>query len=340
MEIRHSINRRFLLFSLIAQEFIAITFALYSFNQGEIQLAIFYMSVAVTLSVALGIVTIYQQYNVARLLLAATLLTGFFYLLIGASDETSLMWCLTIVPALVGSFGHRQSLLLLTVVFAASIWILVSGAVPFITVQYEDIMVIRFLSSYAILATFSVAMDNSLITSLENYRRLSSKVQEIAHRDVLTNLPNRHNMEERLKLKAHEYQLSKSNFSVVLADLDNFKLLNDRYGRDAGDRILKETAKLMSRQLRDADTIARWAGKQFILLLPDTSDQEAAKIAERLRLVFSDLNLQVEGDPLVITVSMGVTSVEKCIDLDDLISCVENGVYQAKHMGRNRVVIC
>ena len=65
-----------------------------------------------------------------------------------------------------------------------------------------------------------------------------------------------------------------------------------------------------------------------------------AKIAERLRLVFSDLNLQVEGDPLVITVSMGVTSVEKCIDLDDLISCVENGVYQAKHMGRNRVVIC
>lgn len=340
MEIRHSINRRFLLFSLIAQEFIAITFALYSFNQGEIQLAIFYMCVAITLSVALGIVYIYQHYNVARLLLATTLLTGFFYLLIGASDETSLMWCLTIVPALVGSFGHRQSLLLLTVVFAVSIWILVSGAVPFITVQYEDIMVIRFLSSYAILATFSVAMDNSLITSLENYKRLSSKVREIAHRDVLTNLPNRHNMEQRLKLKAHEYQLSKSSFSVVLADLDNFKLLNDRYGRDAGDRILKETAKLLSRQLRDADTIARWGGNQFILLLPDTSDQEAAKIAERLRLKFSDLDIQVEGDPLVITASMGVTSVEKCIDLDDLISCAENGIYQAKHMGRNRVVIC
>lgn len=340
MEIRHSINRRFLLFSLIAQEFIAITFALYSFSQGEIQLAIFYMSVAITLSVALGIVYIYQQHNVARLLLAATLLMGFFYLLVGASDETSLMWCLTIVPALVGTFGHRQSLFLLAVVFAASIWILVSGAVPFITVQYEDIMIMRFLSSYAILATFSVAMDNSLITSLENYKRLSSKVQEIAHIDALTKLPNRHNMEQRLKLKAHEHQLSKSSFSVVLADLDNFKLLNDRYGRDAGDQILKETAKLLSRQLRDADTIARWGGNQFILLLPDTSDQEAAKIAERLRLKFSDLDIQVEGDPLVITASMGVTSVEKCIDLDDLISCAENGIYQAKHMGRNRVVIC
>lgn len=339
MEIKDIINRRFLSFSLIAQQLIALSFALYSYSQGETKLVIFYMSVAIILSFALGIFYIYQEQKIARLLLAITLLTGFFYLLIVASDETSLMWCLTTVPALAGTFGHRQSLLLLALVFAASIWLLISGAVPFITHQYEDIMIMRFLSSFAILVTFSVAMDSSLITSFENYKSLTYKGEEMTQRDALTNLPNRHNMEERLKLKTHEHQMSQSNFSVVLADLDNFKLLNDRYGRDAGDQILKETTHLLSKQLRDADTLARWGGDQFMILFPDTSDQEAAKIAERLRLKFSDLDIQVEGDQLAISASMGIASMEKCIDLDDLISCAENGIYQAKHMGRNRVVV-
>ena len=339
MEIRHSINSRFLSFSLVAQEIIALVFALYSFSQGEIKLVFFYISVASVLSIALAVFYICQRYNLARVLLATTLLGGFFFLLIGASDETSLMWCLTIVPTLVGAFGHRQSLFLLTAVFAASIWILISDAVPFVTHQYEDIMIMRFLSSYAILATFSIAMDNSLVNSLDNYSALFSKVHEIAHRDPLTELPNRHNMEERLKLKAQEHQLADSIFSIVLADLDNFKLINDRYGRDAGDKILQETAQLLGNKLRDGDTVGRWGGNQFILLLPNTNNQEAAKIAERLRIKVTNLNMAVEGDQLTVTISMGVASVEKCFDLDDLISCAENGIYQAKHMGRNMVVI-
>lgn len=338
MEKREIINRRFLSFSLILQELISITFALYSYTQGEIKLVIFFMSVAIILSFAIGIFYIYQEQKIARLLLAITLLTGFFYL-VGASDEVSLMWCLIIIPTLVSIFGHSRSLLLLTMVFAVSIWLMFSGVVPFITYQYEDIMIMRALSSFAILATFSVAMENPLITSFKNFKSPSSKIEDMTHRDMLTNLPNRSKIEERLKLTAHQYQISQSNFSVVLADLDNFKLLNDRYGRDAGDQILKETGHLLSTQLRDSDTLARWAGNQFMILFPDTSDREAAKIAERLRLKLSDLDIQVKGDQLSISASMGVASMDKCINLDDLISCLENGLYQAKHMGRNRVIV-
>lgn len=339
MEIRHSISHRFLSFSLVAQEIIALAFAIYSFSQGEIKLVFFYISVAGVLSIALAIFYICQRYNLARVLLATALSAGFLLLLMDVSDEISFMWCLTAVPTLVGVFGYRQSLLLLSAVFAGSIWILISGAVPFISHQYEDIMIMRFLSCYAILATFSIAMDNSLITSFENYNLLSSKVHEVAHRDPLTKLPNRHNIEGRLKLKVQEHQLANSIFSIVLADLDNFKLLNYRYGREAGDKILQETAQLLSNELRDEDTVARWGGKQFILLLPNTNNEAAAKIAERLRKKVNDLSMEVEGDHLTISISMGVASVEKCFDLDDLISCAENGIYQAKHMGRNRVVI-
>ena len=332
-------SARFLSFSLVAQTCLAITFALYSFSRGEIKFVIFYMSVAIMLSLALGISHINRRQGLPRGLLAITLLGGSFYLLVSTSNVTSILWCLTTVPTLVSTFGNRQSLFMLAGVFAASILLLISGTVPFITYQYESIIIMRLLSSLAILAIFSVALDSSLITSLDRCKTLSIKGQDIAHRDALTNLPNRHNMEEQLKLKTHKNTLNQANFSIVLADIDNFRLLNERYGRSAGDMILKETAHLLSRQLRDDDILARWGGKQFIILLPEASAQEAEKIAERLRLKFADLDIQVEGDQLAISVSMGVASIEKCIDLDDLISRVENSIYQAKHMGRNRVVV-
>lgn len=332
-------SARFLSLSLIAQKFLAITFALYSYSQGEIKFVIFYMSVAITLSLALGIFYINRRQDIPRGLLAITLLAGSFYLLINTSNVTSVLWCLITVPTLVSTFGYHQSLFMLAGVFATSILLLISGAITFIAHQYEPIIIMRLLSSLAILAIFSVALDSSLITSLDNCKTLSHKEQGIAHRDALTNLPNRHSMEEQLKLKTHKNTLNQANFSIVLADLDNFRLLNERYGRSAGDMILKETAHLLSRQLRDDDILARWGGKQFIILLPEASDQEAVKIAERLRLKFADLDIQVEGDQLAISVSMGVASIEKCIDLDDLISRVENSIYQAKHMGRNRVVV-
>jgi diguanylate cyclase (GGDEF)-like protein len=339
MQSNDIINRRFLSHILIIQELLAIAFALYVFSQGGTQLAIFFLSVAITLPIALGLLIIFQQYNLARHLLAGTLLLGLFYQLIQYSNNISLLWCLTIMPALAGTIGVRHSLLWLVTISAGSLLISATVGLHSVTPQFENISLMQFLCCFAILTTFAMAKGSLFITGLEKDPSLSSRLEELLHRDVLTQLPNRHSMEKRLQLKAHEYQLNLANFSIVLADLDNFKFLNDRYGREAGDKILTECAKLFSQQLRGADTVGRWGGNQFMLLFPTTNDQEAAQIAERLRQKFEDLDIQIEGDRLALSVSMGVASVDKCFDLDNLISCAENGIYQAKQMGRNRVVI-
>ncbi len=329
----------FLSFSLMAQEIIAIMFAFYSFRQGEMGLATFYLAVAGVLIVGLGVFYIFDQHRLARLILASTLITGFFFLLLGASDPTSLMWCLTVVPVLVGAFDHRQSLWMLIALFAASTFILSGGSTFFATPEYSEILVVRFLSSYAILAAFAVAMDNSRFDSLVKYRDLSSRVDEMAQQDILTQLPNRHNMEGRLAVKYQQYRLVNQPFSILLADLDNFKFINDRYGHDVGDEVLFAVGQMLREPLRDEDIVARWGGNEFMILLPTANSEAAVNIAERLRAKATEIEMQAQGDRLRISLSVGIASIDKCTGIDDLMSTAENGLYQAKHMGRDMVVV-
>lgn len=136
-----------------------------------------------------------------------------------------------------------------------------------------------------------------------------------------------------------KYSLNNSLFSVVLADLDHLKVINDQYGRDTGDKVLQITSALLNNELREDDLVARWSGNQFILLCSDVGLEKAAKIAERLRLKVSQLELEAQGDQLCISVSMGVATADQSIGVDDLLSSAENAVYQSKHMGRNMVIV-
>jgi len=302
-------------------------------------LATFYLAVAGLLIVALGLFYIFDHHRLARVLLASTLLTCFFFLLLGASDASALMWCLTVVPVLVGAFDHRQSLAMLIILFAAATWIMFGGSMPIAVPEYSDTVVVRFLSSYAILAAFAVAMDNSRFDSLTKYKDLSSRVDEITHQDVLTQLPNRHNMEGRLAAKYQQYRLGKQPFSILLADLDNFKFINDRYGHDVGDEILYAVGQMLLEPLRDEDVVARWGGNEFMVLLPTANAEAAVNIAERRRTKATEIDMQAQGDKLRISLSVGVASIDKCTGVDDLMSTAENGLYQAKHMGRDMVVV-
>jgi diguanylate cyclase (GGDEF)-like protein len=164
-------------------------------------------------------------------------------------------------------------------------------------------------------------------------------VDQIAHQDQLTQLPNRNNMEGRLEKKYQQYRLINQPFSILLADLDNFKFINDRYGHDVGDDILYAIGQVLSEPLRGEDIVARWGGNEFMVLLPTANSEAAVNIAERLRAAASELDMDAQGDKLRISLSVGVASIDKCTGIDDLLSTAENGLYQAKHMGRDMVVV-
>ena len=338
MEIQQKIDHYFLLLFLVSQQIIAIVCAIYFFHSAQMLQVIFFIVLSSVILIALAFYCIFKHYSLAEWTLLLALALGCLFLIITSSDQISSMWCLIAVPIFGVLLGHNQGVIILKSIYIATIVILLTKpSSPYVNVKYDGVLILRFLFSYVLLVMFSITMEKFRFTSLRQITA-STMAIDMGLQDILTKLPNRHFMEEQLKQKYPPFGADIIEFSIILADLDNCKVFNDRYGREAGDMILKKLAQLLSNELRDEDIIGRWSGNQFILLLPNINQNKAVTIAERIRLKTSQQALESHGDQLKITLSLGVCSTQNSIDLDDLLSVAENCVYQAKQMGRNMVI--
>jgi diguanylate cyclase (GGDEF)-like protein len=136
---------------------------------------------------------------------------------------------------------------------------------------------------------------------------------------------------------------SRHALSLALVDIDHFKVVNDTYGHLAGDRVLKAIAEGLTGQSRDYDRVGRFGGEEFVLLLAQTGENDACKIAERLRGYIANLVISVDDRPdaptLKVTISVGVTAMARgeSFELTDLLAAADSAMYAAKQVGRNRV---
>ncbi len=126
--------------------------------------------------------------------------------------------------------------------------------------------------------------------------------------------------------------------SVMLLDLDHFKNVNDSYGHDAGDRMLRQVALNIAGACRASDLVCRWGGEEFLLVLPETGLKEALVVAERIRKMVSEASVATERGSVACTVSIGLACLsERTGNLDDLVKLADRALYRAKRRGRNRV---
>ena len=120
-----------------------------------------------------------------------------------------------------------------------------------------------------------------------------------------------------------------------MLDLDDFKKINDTYGHDVGDRVLTETSKVLRAHVRQGDTVGRWGGEEFLLILPNAERQAATRIAERIRKAITELELLPDGK--IVTASFGVAQAAPGEAFADFYRRVDAALYDAKHGGKNCV---
>ncbi|HOO91176.1 MAG TPA: diguanylate cyclase [Syntrophales bacterium] len=162
-------------------------------------------------------------------------------------------------------------------------------------------------------------------------------LEEAAMTDPLTGILNRRAMMGYLGREIARNQRDNTNFVILLADMDHFKDINDTYGHDVGDRVLIETATRFKNIIRGQDTVARWGGEEFLILLPDTGLEGGLMAAEKVRGHIADEPYVTYGKNIHITLSIGVAAFRPDQPLDDCIKAADTALYKAKHCGRNRV---
>jgi len=158
--------------------------------------------------------------------------------------------------------------------------------------------------------------------------------------DALTGLRSRRDMELELNRELNRLRRGGNGFCVAMMDLDHFKAVNDRYGHEAGDRVLSSVSAVLTQGLRSFDDAFRFGGEEFLILLKGSSAEDAVAVLERIRQALSDRSIRLrDGQSLSVTASFGLAVASEVDSEDDLVTRADQALYRAKQTGRNRVVV-
>ena len=179
---------------------------------------------------------------------------------------------------------------------------------------------------------------------IERNRQLESMlhhVESLAITDPLTGLFNRRRFGDVLRREVAVTRRYKNSLALLMIDLDHFKLVNDRFGHDAGDEVLRAISAALNTGLREVDLAARYGGEEFAIIMPHTSKGNAVVVAQRVAQHIGALVHEFQGEKVSLTASMGIADVADLADAnaENLVKAADIALYEAKRMGRNRIVL-
>lgn len=183
----------------------------------------------------------------------------------------------------------------------------------------------------------SVRNEAELKEQQDEMARFNRTLVERASTDPLTRLSNRYHIMAIAEYERERATRAGSCYCVILGDIDHFKSINDRYGHDRGDAVLKAVAGRIQQAVRGQDRVARWGGEEFLIFLPDTGQEGAEILAERIRTAVGDTPISADEGEIAVTMTLGISpcgtgSIEECVDRADA------ALYEGKRAGRNRTV--
>ncbi|MFL0809641.1 MAG: diguanylate cyclase [Agarilytica sp.] len=189
--------------------------------------------------------------------------------------------------------------------------------------------------------SFLIEQQNMRLTEYgRELKGRNEQLEAMANTDTLTGLMNRRAFLQIFSHEMDRYNRHGTVFSVAVMDLDHFKLVNDEYGHQAGDDVLKLFSGILTETFRQSDIAARWGGEEFVALLPDTHEEQAKMALEKVRKNFEAASVETPEGPLKCTVSIGAAQFDDDhLSLDDVLAHADKALYMAKETGRNRICL-
>lgn len=185
-------------------------------------------------------------------------------------------------------------------------------------------------------------IQRKLMADMEELNRELSQANEnlkqLARHDALTGLYNRRVLEEVTFNESERSRRTARGFGIAIADIDDYKKINDTYGHEAGDLVLKELAVILKNSIRSTDTVGRWGGEEFLFVFTETSCQGAMVVIERIRRWVENSIITYRGEQIHFTITIGLSYHIGDDGAQEMIREADEALYQAKHSGKNRVM--
>ncbi len=235
------------------------------------------------------------------------------------------------------TFSFRIAILMFFALMGGLALVLFVPGDPFLAVEYHMDVRQRIFFTYIFFGCTAILGEFMRWRAQKKIAQLVDKLAESARTDQLTGLYNRRAFLERFEYEAARSLREKHPLSLIMLDIDFFKNINDQHGHACGDAALQHLSILMRAAVRRQDTVARWGGEEFIILLPQTGRDGAATLAEKLRAA-QEASICSHGPvEMRFTISLGVYQCDLETDIDANIAQVDARLYRAKRLGRNRV---
>ncbi len=257
----------------------------------------------------------------------------------GGVNNTGPLWCYVLSTLIIFVLGEKKGSVVNGFLIFYMAIAFIFDDLPFLATQYPADFELRFLATY--LATFIMAVvyERSHTTSKQAMVEVGEQLLLMSRIDSLTGLCNRRAMRDLMQYEALRSKRINKPYSVLFMDIDFFKGINDKYGHDCGDLVLRRFAETVKATLRSTDSFSRWGGEEFIALLPETPSQYLLDIGEKIRLAVENMEFDYMNQKVLIRVSIGAATYDGKDDIDVTINNADKKLYQAKQEGRNRVVV-
>ncbi|MFT2092955.1 diguanylate cyclase [Paraglaciecola sp. 2405UD69-4] len=279
-------------------------------------------------------------YKYSASLITISLFILMFYLIYsGGNNNTGPLWIYLVPPVALFFGGLKKGGIHIAIFVLIICFLLFYENGVFVEAQYSKEFKLRLIYSFLTVTCLFGFYEKMRQSSFKSLKKMSDKFESQAMHDQLSGLLNRRGMLEKLEQEFSRAKRANSVLTIMMCDIDHFKLINDEFGHTQGDEIIEHLAKEFKVNLRKQDAVARWGGEEYLFLLPDTQGEDALVIAEKLRKKIAAASFTHQDKQFNVTISIGVHQATLEDSINQAISKADKCLYHAKLGGRNRCTL-